>query len=102
MTMNKLFPIILFFLIGGANFVNAQHTIQHVQALQGDPKVYTTKKISQEIEIDGKMEAIWNNAPWSSEFMDIEGVTKLNLKCFGIKLTYTSMQNWRSHIFGAL
>ncbi|NGM74066.1 carbohydrate-binding family 9-like protein [Sphingobacterium sp. SGL-16] len=78
--MNKLFPIILFFIIGGANFVNAQHTIQHVQTLQGDPKVYTAKKISQEIEIDGKMEAIWNNAPWSSEFMDIEGVHKTKPK----------------------
>lgn len=73
--MNKLYPtILLLCMTWNWNQLYAQHSLQQVEALQTDPNIYAAQKISQHIEIDGKMESIWDTVPWSSEFMDIEGL----------------------------
>jgi hypothetical protein len=75
--MKKRYPIILFAsLVCFFTSLKAQNSLAQVEALQHAPKVYAAKKINSNIEVDGKMESIWNTAPWSSEFIDIEGVHK--------------------------
>ena len=41
------------------------------------PKEYTCQRASQKVEIDGKLDdAAWQAAPWTDEFVDIEGDKK--------------------------
>lgn len=37
------------------------------------PKTYTAFKIPTPIQVDGKAENVWQNAPWTDYFQDIEG-----------------------------
>ncbi len=40
------------------------------------PKTYTAFKIDESIDVDGLAnEKVWQNAPWSDPFIDIEGIT---------------------------
>ena len=75
--MNKLKISILTFVITCSSYaLYAQHNLQQLTAMQSVPQVYSAKKIQQKIEIDGKLDAIWDSASWSSDFVDIEGSTK--------------------------
>ncbi|GHE44086.1 hypothetical protein GCM10017764_29280 [Sphingobacterium griseoflavum] len=45
--------------------------------MQSTPSVYAAKKISSQINVDGKAdEEAWQQAPWSDDFVDIEGASK--------------------------
>jgi hypothetical protein len=71
--MKKRYPIILFMSLTCLYTpIRAQNNVAQVEALQHAPKIYSAKKIGSQIEIDGKMESIWNTATWSSQFLDIE------------------------------
>ena len=75
--MKKRYPILLFtILVYFYTPTNAQNNLAQVEALQPTPKIYSAKKIDSKIDIDGKMEFIWDTAPWSSDFIDIEGTNK--------------------------
>lgn len=51
----------------------SQHLLNQVRAMQSPPLVYSALKIFEPILIDGKEDPVWQRAPWSSEFIDIEG-----------------------------
>lgn len=75
--MKKRYPIILLTsLVCLYTPIKAQNSLAQVEALQYVPKVYSAKKIDSKIEVDGKMESIWDAASWSTQFIDIEGTQK--------------------------
>lgn len=73
MTCSLLFSI---FLLLHLQHAIAQHSIPQIQNLQSKPALYAAQKINTSIHIDGKMDLIWDTAPWSSAFVDIEGTHK--------------------------
>lgn len=75
--MKRYYPIICFVLIAFyGQKIHAQNSLAQVEVLQTVPEVYAAKKIDTNIHIDGKMDSIWNIAPWSADFIDIEGANK--------------------------
>ena len=45
--------------------------------LQGEPRTYVSPKAATAVTIDGALDdAAWQKAPWSEEFVDIEGAVK--------------------------
>ncbi len=65
--MVGLFKIWSLALAGFANVETASDSL---------PKQYDVYKAKTKIEIDGKMDKAWKNAPWTSYFQDIEGSKK--------------------------
>lgn len=75
--MKRILPIIILsFLLTHIQQLHAQNTLLEVKELQSTPKLYTAKKISIPVNIDGQIDSIWNLANWSSDFLDIEGNKK--------------------------
>ncbi len=56
---------------------SAQSTMDEVDRLQSEPKIYPVYKINSPLEIDGRdQDQAWANIPWSDAFVDIEGLQK--------------------------
>ena len=45
-------------------------------ALMAEPLSYTCPRAAASVKIDGKIDEQWNLAPWTSDFVDIEGAAK--------------------------
>ncbi|MDM1294716.1 carbohydrate-binding family 9-like protein [Sphingobacterium sp. N143] len=59
------------------SIVFAQRNVKDYLQLQSTPETYYVKKSQSLIDIDGKdMENAWANAPWTTAFKDIEGISK--------------------------
>ncbi|GGH13985.1 hypothetical protein FAZ19_07895 [Sphingobacterium alkalisoli] len=56
----------------------AQSSIDEIATMQSLPLKYQVFKTDERISIDGKAdEVVWKKAPWTSDFMDIEGAHQL-------------------------
>lgn len=75
--MRNIFPIIAtaIFVFYSTN-VKSQHSLAQIRGLQSEPKIYSAKKTTSKIKIDGQLDPQWDITPWSSEFVDIEGSNK--------------------------
>ena len=55
--------------------VLAQHALEYLP-----PRGYVACRAMQALVIDGKLDPVWDNAPWSETFNDIEGSRKPTLR----------------------
>lgn len=74
MKLRSLFALVLIPLFGGV--IRAQTLVQ-VDNMQTPPACYGVMKIDHPMQIDGRDdEQAWDLAPWTEEFVDIEGDAK--------------------------
>ena len=76
--MQTIHWYVYYWLIATGTFIQGVHAqVQYQHPIPFEPEQYICYRTETPLQIDGKLEEIeWSKAPWTKDFVDIEGILK--------------------------